>query len=836
MANVPVEIRWSDEDERLKALEALNDVNGQEVQVFDGLIEAAVPPDVVDVLIARNLACSFPKGLEQTAAGLAADSGEVFVQRVPFNALPSDQKSILIDFSNRSRMVEMQEVVEPGTGAGTGRKKFAVRSLERLDDEPTVDGLGLEGLKGADEKHLPDPDKRLPVDAYIVRLKGPLRPKWRKELEAVAPLGDHRPPDTFRMVLTPEQLTKVEGLTNCVRAVKRYGLLDTLTPAMLKLLDQQQQGKASGNKLFDLTVHRPQDLSAVAQLLRDTDGVHIVDQEAASLRFEAPVESDILAAITNLPLVRTLAPYDPPKLFLDQARPLVGVDAFSPAAQGAPDGKWTGEGETVAVFDSGVDAAHPDLAPALAPAPAQFGAGQAADINGHGTHVAGIVAGRGRGSNPRIRGIAPGANVFSVGMVRPDGVPDIPLDLGRLLSLATAAGAKIVNLSWGMKLHTDYDVYGASIDRFVRDNPEVLVVVAAGNEGSVPLNGASRGRHNPSTVGMPAAAKNVLTVGACCNRRPGYTTTWGQLKPSVFPDPPAAAELVAAPMDFPAALSSRGPTGFNMIKPDVLAPGTMILSARAGNATIGFIAFGTPPAEYGYLNGTSMATPVVAGMAAMLRQYLRLARQKADPSAALLKALIILSARRIEGANRNSILRDIDPQHVIGFPDFDQGFGVVDLRNLLPPDQRRLIFADVANKDAGALQARQDPGGGQHRSFRPYRVQVPNDSNVPLRVALVWTDAPGRFLQNGMSVQVRTPDDTILTGNHEHRAYADLVMLATNAPLVDKYNNAQLVVIPNPKKGSYRITVTAEATTDGPQGYALAVSGPVAEDTLTPLF
>ena len=150
------------------------------------------------------------------------------------------------------------------------------------------------------------------------------------------------------------------------------------------------------------------------------------------------------------------------------------------------------------------------------------------------------------------------------------------------------------------------------------------------------------------TVGSPGTAKNVLTVGASENNRPDQGDD---------ADNPNTM----------ASFSSRGPTADGRLKPDVVAPGTWILSVRAAQAPDG--SFWAPfNQDYAYMGGTSMATPLSAGGAAIVREWLNKARSIADPSAALLKAIIVNGATQLPGeqlASNNS------------------GYGRLDLKNTL---------------------------------------------------------------------------------------------------------------------------------------------------------
>jgi hypothetical protein len=814
MAPTLVHIRVGGADELAKARAVVREAGGRVVEEFDGLLAAEVPAgDVAPRLAAAGLTCTFPEG----TPGAPAPRDDPALFRHSLKGLLATHAGVLAGLADRVRQV----------GLNPEGTQLHLLAAARVDPAPILDGFDIEGLSGGLERLLPAAEELLPEDAYLVRVAGPLRPPWREELARFGEIGDHHPPDTFRMVLTPGQLEQVRALP-FVRAVKRYGLLDTLTPALLELLEGADPARPAQ---FDLTVHRAADRDRVEHLIEFVPGVRVVSRGAAALRLEMTAGSGLVAALAHLPFVRSLAPYVAPRLFVDQARRLLGVEAINAAAAGGAGERWTGRGEVVALFDSGVDATHPDLAPALAPPPAAHGAGRPDDHVGHGTHVAGIIAGRGIASGGAVRGVAPEARLYSVGIVDAANKLDVPPDLGDLLKLAVDAGAKIINLSWGVKLHPDYDVYGHSIDRFLRDNPEVLAVVAVGNEGEAP-----GGWHKPRTLGMPAGAKNVLTVGACGNDRPAYTSTWGQVPGAPFPEPPARDERVAGVTDFPAAISSRGPTAFSSVKPDLLAPGTLVLSARAATASVAYVAYPAPSDRYAYLNGTSMAAPAVAGAAAVVRQYLREVRGAPRPSAALLKALLVLAAVRLPDANRNSRLCAARYPE-LGFPDFDQGFGRLDLRTLLPhpaaPPDRVLAFADVANDAPEALQAFQPPGAAR-RSTRTYRVRVPDPTAppTPLRAVLAWTDTPGRFVQNGLSLRVVGPDFRPVFGNEGHRYNADPARLDAGEPAIDRFNNVLAVAFPDPLPGEYRLTVLAESTPVLPQGYALAVGGPLAADAL----
>ncbi|MFD9699775.1 S8 family peptidase [Lentzea sp. NPDC059081] len=308
---------------------------------------------------------------------------------------------------------------------------------------------------------------------------------------------------------------------------------------------------------------------------------------------------------------------------LDRSVPQINA----PAAYAAG---FTGKGTTVAVLDTGVDNTHPDLADREIGERNFTTSPDSGDHYGHGTHVASTIAGTGAKSGGKYHGVAPDANILDVKVLGDNGSgQDSAIIAG--MEWAVEQGAQIINMSLGGYDTPEIDPLEEAVNRISADKG-TLFVIAAGNSGPT-----------TRTIGSPGTADAALTVGAVDHD-----------------------ERIAE-------FSSRGPTLAGTLKPDLTAPGVGIVAALHSDGRIG------PPVVDGYtsLDGTSMATPHVAGAAALLRQ------QHPELTGAELKA-------RLAGSTTpNTTLTP-----------FDQGSGRVDVAKVI----KQNVTSSPTNISFGAHQ------------------------------------------------------------------------------------------------------------------------------------
>ena len=249
------------------------------------------------------------------------------------------------------------------------------------------------------------------------------------------------------------------------------------------------------------------------------------------------------------------------------------------------DSRYLGTGICAAILDTGI-ALHPDLKDRVTGFRDFTGSSiKCRDDSGHGTHVAGILAGNGISSGGSYAGMAPRTDLLIGKVLDREGngnVDNVISGIQWVMESAVSCGIRIVNISVG----TQPDLAQSQKDRLQKAVEELwdmglIVVVSAGNYG--PRSG---------TVVVPGNSRKVITVGV--------------------PDSPSSFSRSRRER---INYSGRGPTNECVIKPDIFAPGTGILSC---NSRFSFP--GEPP--YIMKSGTSMATPVVSGaLACLLSKY-----------------------------------------------------------------------------------------------------------------------------------------------------------------------------------------------------------------------
>lgn len=607
---------------------------------------------------------------------------------------------------------------------------------------------------------------------------------------------------------------------------------NTVPPPGSQAAETTQQDAVDVDVLLhhDVKVPASELIRQIANAAKVETSAITVEQGTLRLKVD-PNNLDSIAAIDE---VRVIHPVKTRKLFNNMARRILNADNVKLNAT-----VYRGEGQIVAVADTGLDkGSETDVHEAftgrvikvipLGRPPRGTTPGKADDPAGHGTHVCGSVLGSGTSvSEGQIEGTAPDAklivqSVLSKVDAKGEGeLGGIPRNLVELFDQAYKLDARVHTNSWGTPFDGDsgiqnpYDGGAEGIDRFVWNNQDMTILFAAGNDGQDKSpNGVLDGKINERSLGAEVSAKNCITVGATENLRPnlksaiqGVPYTYGGFWPDSFPKNPLKDDLMADNKEGLAAFSSRGPTAENRLKPDVVAPGTAILSTRSRNivntADIGD--FGTlSDKKYFYLAGTSMATPLVAGCCAVIREtlvkngYKDVTNGVKNPTGSLIKALLINGAVPIHGQYM--------PKEVGEEPNPHSGFGRVNLAGSisLPGDKSagygigtisnpQLPFEISVPVPQGSVLAHQAPNGQSNGATSP--------GGLTLKVTLVYADLAGARLSNDLNL-------VIVAGNKErHGNQLNAEFAVGSSESFDRRNNVEQVVWVNVPGDQVKIVI-----------------------------
>jgi len=410
------------------------------------------------------------------------------------------------------------------------------------------------------------------------------------------------------------------------------------------------------------------------------------------------------------------------------------------------------------------------------------------DTQDHGSHVAGTVAGDNFShllTHDTADGMAPGAKlVMQDAGFQTDNCGDLPgigcpvVDLNPIFQQAYTQGARLHTNSWGdnenAAVQNNYSAGSQDVDEFMWNHKDFLIFFAAGNSG--PGSGS---------VGSPSTAKSAVSVGATQRA--------------------TAANNMAS-------FSSCGPTADGRFKPEVTVPGQSIVSANNdGNVT-------TNTCTTLSLSGTSMASPGAAGLTALVRQYYtdgwypsgsKNSANGFTPSAALLRGTLVSSAVSMTGTT--------------AIPANCQGWGRVLLENaLFFTGQTRKLWA----KDDAAPFAT-----GSTNEDRAFTFTV--TAGESLKATLAWTDFPSTpaanpNINNDLDLIVTGPTGTVWRGNVFSGG------ASTTGGTADRRNTLEQVLLAAPAAGVYTVTARSFNVPNGPQPFALVVTGNAVEGGTPP--
>ncbi len=588
----------------------------------------------------------------------------------------------------------------------------------------------------------------------------------RSEREGLAAQGlllqGYVPENTFyALVSTDISAAELQNM-----GVRWMGPLDD----RMKISERMRDGRyledsalPDGQRAFVVQFHDDVDKSTAQRLVLDVGGklgdwMPALTTQIAGLD---PVRLNTLAAMDEIKYIASV----PPRLtgVNNSVRSAMNVDTVHQAPY-----NLSGIGTNVLVYDVGpVDTNHADFG-------GRAWNGEGGGSAGHSTHVAGTVAGAGTASGGTYKGMAPGAEVtsYTYESCSPNCLYNSPQDIAENYEegwsqygtdySTNSLGANIPTNGYPCDWTGDYELTAQLLDAIAVGevfSAKFLSLWAAGNDRQ-----SSRCGSSYETMGVPATAKNPIVVGATNSN--DHSITW---------------------------FTGFGPTDDGRVRPDITAPGCQSNDDGGVTSTV-------PGGGYGVSCGTSMATPAVAGVVALLREQ---ARRSIGfpvlPLPSLIKVLLVNSAHDYGNPG----------------PDYQYGFGEVEVD----------VLIDRLRDGSFYTQGSIDQGG-----TTSYNLNVQSLSE--LKVSVAWDDVPGELLAakelvNDLDLTLESPSGTmyepwILNPNNP----------GSNATRgADHLNNVEQVTVDNPEDGVWTVHIDGFLVPEGPQSFSVAANARRAQDT-----
>ncbi len=662
----------------------------------------------------------------------------------------------------------------------------------------------------------------------LVSMIGPIKTQWLHELASLGlelkficpPYGAcMRIPDTWQ---GPQLAERCPFVTACQPYVEQQCQRPLGDPE----LSQRQQG-GMVDHLYDLVLFSREDKFRISDELKKQN-VDVLDSSNYKLRIRYKGDTQMLRNMAGVKLVNGARP----------TQLASNTDLYTAVARPLPSKSMPGlrgRDQVIAVADTGLDTGkmdaslHPDFqgrVKAILSLPLAAGWQGFADNvgeddgpsdknSGHGTHVAGLALGNGARSRGQHQGVAPEAQLVFQAIEQYTNftaewrdnyangyyLSGRPLDLRKLFLQAREYGARIHVNAWGDEARGNYTDDCWETDDFLHNHPDALILFAAGN------SGADRDGNriiDIKSIFSPAVAKNCLAIGATEGgiEGVGLRVNWGAFDRahSRFRASSDRSDPISGDSDRIALFSSAGPSSDGRIKPDLCAPGTNLVAPRSRLTSQKGWGLAAPLPYYMYNGGTSMATGVAGGAAAVAREAWQHQLGRA-PSGTALKALLILSCRSVHNRKTDQ------PE-----PGYVAGFGRLQIDRALPftSDGKVVLHDDPEH----ALDT------GEVHEF-PFHLNQPGQ----LRAVLCWYDVAGDSLINNLNLCLVDGAGQHIWGNHG----------TGQSGQPDSVNNVELIDQPQLESGHYCLKVIGTNVPLGPQNYSLAISLPHPRPAQLPL-